>query len=81
MKFLSGNAGVLFFTRLRRFFLGAAGASVEVFSSSSATATFFLRRRFLGAAAVPADFEAPFVFFQDAEARLRDSLKLVEPAA
>ena len=68
---------------LRRFFffLGA-GASFSS-SSSSGSAFFFLRRRFFGAAAAAGAAAALpfFTFFHEAEARLRDSLKLVLPAA
>ena len=85
LKTLSGKLGILFFARLRRFFLGAAGESVETFSSSSSCAAFFfLRLFFFGAVADASEADAAlpfFFFFHDALALFRLSLKLVDPLA
>ena len=77
----AGIVGMPFFTRLLRFFLGAAsGSSIEL-CSSSAAGFFFPRLRFLGAADAPEAADAPLLFFQEALALFNDSLKLVLPAA
>ena len=77
----AGIVGMPFFTRLLRFFLGAAsGSSIEL-CSSSAAGFFFPRLRFLGAADAPEAADAPLLFFQEALALFNDSLKLVFPAA
>ena len=78
LKFASDKLGEVFFTRrFRFFFLGiSAGSSVEICASASFFC-FFPTFFFFFA---PVD-ALPFVFFQDALALFRDSLKLVEPLA
>ena len=92
LKDFAGIFGMLFFAR-RRFFLtkrelcspfwlaGAACTSVEC-SSSHSVHFFFFFLRFPRAAFGAAVLVAPpLLFFHDALARLRDSLKLVLPLA
>ena len=68
----AGIVGMPFFTRLLRFFLGAAsGSSIEL-CSSSAAGFFFPRLRFLGAADAPEAADAPLLFFQEALALFKD---------